>query len=71
LRTESDKVIVDDVAWDSPAQQAGIEFDWEIKGIEMPKEQPAKYWMCIPPLLVLGLIVMLQRRRQELEPAVA
>jgi hypothetical protein len=71
LRTEGDKVIVDDVAWDSPAQQAGIEFDWEIKTIEMPKEQPTKYWMFIPPLLVLWLIVTLQRRRQEPEPSAA
>jgi TRAP transporter 4TM/12TM fusion protein len=64
LRIEDDRVLVDNVVWDSPAQQAGIDFDWEIKAIEMPLEQPAKYWIYLPGLLVLALVIVLQRRRR-------
>ena len=57
------RVLVDNVVWDSPAQQAGLDFDREIKAIELPVEQPAKYWMYLPALLLLGLVVSLQHRR--------
>jgi TRAP transporter 4TM/12TM fusion protein len=64
LRVEDNEVLVDNVVWDSPAQQAGIDFDWRVKSIEMPLEQPSKYWMYLPALLVLALVITLQRRRR-------
>jgi hypothetical protein len=64
LRVEDNQVLVDNVLWDSPAQQAGIDFDWRIKAIEMPLEQPAKYWIYLPVLLVLAFVIALQRRRR-------
>jgi TRAP transporter 4TM/12TM fusion protein len=67
LRSEGDTVVVDNVAWDSPAQQVGIDFDWKIIAIEVPLVQPDKSWMYLPGLLVLGLIIGLQRRRRALE----
>ncbi len=65
LREEEDKVFVEDVLWNSVAYQAGIEFDWEIKAVEVALEQPAKYWMYLPALLALAGIMLLQRRRQR------
>jgi len=64
LLIEDSKVLVDNVVWDSPAQLAGIDFDWEIKAIELVLDQPVKYWMYLPALLVLGGIIALQRRRR-------
>jgi hypothetical protein len=65
LRIEGDTVVVDNVVWDSPAQQVGIDFDWKITAIEVPLAQPDKSWMYLPGLLALGLIIGLQRRRSR------
>ena len=63
LRQDGEKVIVDDVAFDSAAQKAGFDWDQEIIEVRKPVDQPSKYWMLIPALLVLAGIVMLQRGR--------
>ncbi|MEE4379839.1 MAG: TRAP transporter permease [Candidatus Competibacteraceae bacterium] len=68
LRMENNQVLVDAVTWGSPAAEAGIEFDWEIKGIELKLERPAKFWMYIPALLVLIAVIAMQRRRKEATP---
>ncbi|MDW4499279.1 TRAP transporter permease [Sulfitobacter sp. D35] len=62
-RVEEDKMFVDDVMFDSAAQNAGLDWDQEVIRVLKPVDQPSKYWMFIPALLVLGLIVMLQRGR--------
>ena len=64
LRTEDDKLLVDNVGWGTPAHDAGIDFDWEIRGAEIPLEQPSKFWMTAPALLLVGVIAALQRRRR-------
>ena len=66
LREQEGRMLVDNVIWNSPAQLAKIDFDWEIKAIELPLEQPAKYWMYLPTLLLLGGIVSVQQRRRSL-----
>ena len=72
VRTEEGKVLVDNLVFGSPAEQAGLDFDWEIKGIEMEAERPPKQLMYIPALILLGLIIMLQRgRRGKSVPATA
>ena len=63
LTTDDNRVEVDLVTFDSPAEQLGIDFGWEISAIETDLDQPAKEWMMIPPLLLLGLIGWLQKRR--------
>jgi len=70
LREQDGKQLVDNVIWNSAAQLAKIDFDWEIKAIELPLEQPAKYWMFLPALLLLGGIVALQLRRRPIKPSV-
>ncbi len=56
-------VIVDDVAFDSPAQEAGLDWDQQILSVQVPNEQPTKYLVFIPALLVLALVVLMQRGR--------
>jgi TRAP transporter 4TM/12TM fusion protein len=63
-------VIIDNVAFDSPAQQVGLDWDQEIVEVLAPQSQPSKYLMYLPALLVLALVVWLQRRRRA-EPQMA
>jgi adenosylmethionine-8-amino-7-oxononanoate aminotransferase len=51
-----------------PSGKAGFEQGFMVTGIETPIPQPVKEWLFVPALVVLGGIVLLQRRR--LQPAV-
>ncbi len=62
-RQEGEKIIADMVIFGSPAQQAGLDFDWEIRSLRVEAERPAKQWMFIPALLLLGLVAWRQRQR--------
>jgi len=64
LRTEKKRVFVDMVTFNSLAQKAGIDFDWEILSLQVPTARPAKQWMYFPALALLGLVVIRQRRRR-------
>ncbi|MFK7838312.1 MAG: TRAP transporter permease [Sulfitobacter sp.] len=63
FRTDGDKMIIDDVSFDSDAQKAGLDWDQEVLRVLKPVPQPSKYLMFIPALLLLGLVVFLQRGR--------
>ena len=63
FRQDGDKMIIDDAAYDSPAQKAGLDWDQEVLRVLKPASAPSKYWMFIPALLVLAGVVMLQRGR--------
>lgn len=67
LRQDGDAVVVDAVEFGKPAEQAGIDFDWEITSIETPAPRPAKQWFYLPAALLLAAVVILQRRRQRAE----
>ena len=64
LRTEKKRVFVDMVTFNSLAQKAGIDFDWEILSLQIPTDRPAKQWMYFPALALLGLVVIRQRQRR-------
>ncbi len=64
LRQEGERTIIDDAAYDSAAQKAGLDWDQEILRVLRPVDAPSKYWMFIPALLLLATVVALQRRRQ-------
>ena len=68
FREEDGKMFVDDVAFDSPAQAAGLDWDQEVVRVLKPVAQPTKYLMYLPALLVLALIVYLQRGRNARAP---
>ncbi|MBK0399897.1 TRAP transporter permease [Limibaculum sp. M0105] len=63
LAERDGKTVIDDVAFGSAAAEAGLDWDQEILRVLRPADQPSKYLMYIPALLVLGGLVMLQRRR--------
>jgi hypothetical protein len=63
LRQDGSKVLIDDVGFDSKAKKAGLDWDQEILFVLRPSDQPSKYWMYIPALVLLGGVVLLQRRR--------
>ncbi len=68
FRSEDDKLLIDDVAFGSAAQDAGLDWDQEVLRVLKPLPQPTKYLMFIPALLLLGLVVFLQRGRSARAP---
>ena len=50
VRIEDGKVLADNVGFGSPAQEVGIDFDWEIVNLQVKAERPPKYLMFIPAL---------------------
>jgi len=69
LRVEDGKVIVDTVGFDSPAEKAKIDFDWEIMHVDLEAERLPKEVFWIPALALLGLIIVVQRRRNKVAAA--
>ena len=68
FRNEGEKIFIDDVAFGSAAETAGLDWDQEVLRVLQPIDQPSKYLMFIPALLLLGLIVFLQRGRAVRTP---
>lgn len=66
LRKDEGRVVVEMVAFDSDAQKVGIDFDWEIKSLEIEADRPPKQLLWIPVLLLLFVMGMLQKRREAL-----
>ena len=68
FRDDDGKTFIDDVAYDSAAQTAGLDWDQEVLRVLKPVNQPSKYLMFIPALLLLALVVFLQRGRLARAP---
>lgn len=58
-----EEVIIDNAAFGSPAAEAGFDWDQKVEEVLVPISQPSKYWMFIPALILLALVIMLQRAR--------
>ncbi|WP_306133381.1 TRAP transporter permease [Roseivivax marinus] len=69
FREDGDSLIIDDVAFDSPAQDAGLDWDQEVLRVLQPQWQPSKYLMFIPAFLLLALVIWAQRGRGERDEA--
>lgn len=67
FREEGDKMIVDTIAFGKAAESAGIDFDWELTGIEVANDRAPKELFYIPALLLLTMVILLQRRRKSLQ----
>ena len=65
LRQEDDKMLVDLVEFGSPAEAAGIDFDWEITKVSLPAVRPMKEWVFVPTLILLAILGWNQRRRAK------
>ena len=69
LLIDDGKVIVDNVVFGSTAERQKIDFDFEIASVQVNADRPPKQLFYIPALLLLGLIVMMQRRRRAVDPS--
>ena len=65
LTGDDGSLIVDGVAFDSPAEQAGLDFDQIIQTISIPQSSLPKQLMYIPALLLLWLIWKAQSGRRS------
>ncbi len=63
IRIEEGRVFADNIMFGSAAQDAGLDFDWQILNIQTMAEHPPKQLMFIPALMLLALIGWIQRRR--------
>ena len=63
FREEGETLFIDDVSFGSAAETAGLDWDQEVLRVLRPVGQPSKYWMFIPALMLLTLVVFLQRGR--------
>jgi hypothetical protein len=64
LYEDDGKLLVDSVAFGSPAADAGLEFDQQILSVKAPTDRWVKELMWLPGFILLALIVWLQRRRR-------
>ena len=65
LMQQDGGAIIDYVAFGSPAQAAGLDFDQQILAVQVAIPQPPKELMFIPALIVLGGVWFLQRTRRQ------
>lgn len=71
LSVLGDKVTVGLVRFGSEAAKYGLATGDEISAVLVPTQRSSRYWFAIPALLLLGCVILLQRRRQRLKLAVA
>ncbi len=67
LRQDGDVMVVDFIEFGSPAEKAGLDFDWTINRVRVPQERPPRELVYIPAVLLLILIGWLQVRRRPPE----
>lgn len=71
LLIDGEDVEVDNAAYDSDAQSAGLDFGQKITVVFAPADQLPKQLMYIPALVVLALIIVMQRSRRKKELSMA
>jgi TRAP transporter 4TM/12TM fusion protein len=69
VRDENGKIFIDDLVFGGPAEKAGLDFDFEITAIKVEASRMPKEVFYIPAFLLLGGIIVLQRRRRRAELA--
>jgi TRAP transporter 4TM/12TM fusion protein len=68
LLEQDGRTLVDNAAFDSPAQAAGFDFDQEVQQVQVPAQRLPKEIMWLPALLLLALVVLPQRARLARRP---
>lgn len=63
MRYEDSAAIIDKTKFLSTAEKIGLFMDNQILQLGIPQPQPAREWPYIPAFLLLGLIIMVQRKR--------
>jgi hypothetical protein len=64
IREEDGKILIDNITFGSPAEQAKLDFDWEITTVELPASRMPKELFYIPAACLLLFVYYLQRRRR-------
>jgi hypothetical protein len=59
-----DKLQVASVRFGSAAQKAGFEQGWDVVELIVPADRPNPHWFFLPALLLIGLVWLLQGRRE-------
>ncbi|WP_217533191.1 TRAP transporter permease [Vibrio metschnikovii] len=59
----NNRMLIDAVEFRSPAEAAGIDFDWEVRTVVVDSDRPMKEWVFVPALLLTLLLGWNQRRR--------
>ncbi len=67
LRDEEGRLFVDNLNFGGPAEQLGIDFDWEIVELEVAADRLPKELFYIPAFLLLAAVYLLQMRRKGVE----
>ncbi|MDJ0629665.1 MAG: TRAP transporter permease [Rhodobacter sp.] len=68
FREEDGKLFVDNLNFGGPAEQLGIDFDWELVEIEVAANRMPKEIFYIPALLLVGAVYLLQMGRKRKMP---
>jgi TRAP transporter 4TM/12TM fusion protein len=71
ITTLGDKVTVQTVRFGSEAAKYGLAAGDEILSVLIPAHRPSRYWFAVPAFLLLGFVVVLQRRRRSPRIALA
>ncbi|WP_323764856.1 TRAP transporter permease [Marinovum sp.] len=64
FRDEDGKIFVDNIEFGGPAEQLGIDWDWEVVELDVPADRVWKELFYIPALFLVLIVFLLQRRRQ-------
>ncbi|MEF1283680.1 TRAP transporter permease [Vibrio sp. M250220] len=67
LNNTDSRMVVDMVEFGSPAEAAGIDFDWEITSVVVAADRPMKEWVFVPALILLIGLALNQKRRARKE----
>ncbi|MFK7868790.1 MAG: TRAP transporter permease [Roseobacter sp.] len=65
FREEDGKIFVDNLNFGGPAEQLGIDFDWEVVELDVAADRMPKELFYIPALLLLLVVWLLQMRRKR------
>lgn len=70
FRDDDGKIFVDNLNFGGPAEQLGIDFDWEVVELDVAADRLPKELFYIPALLLLLVVWMLQMRRKRAQELV-
>ncbi len=62
---EEGRLVVDDIAFDSEAEQIGLDYGNTIEHVFLPAKRPAREWAFLPALLGVVCLFSLQYRRRN------
>lgn len=63
FREDNGQLLVDSITFGKPAEQAGIDFDWTLAGVQTPTARFPKQIFYLPALLLIISVMLSQRRR--------